>query len=155
MRKMNYDVIYRGRRVSGNGDAKFLPSRNVLNYFFEFCLFDQLVFPAACFDAKTARHSAEVRKPFARASIARIKSTVHGKRFRAGRDSPSSERTSSHRGLTSLEGNVDEYRLQYTFRIDGDDVSTNSHDTREQIRNVERDTRSASFSLLIFDHGAE
>jgi len=76
------DGLQRGRERATRSCSAI---RKVLKYFFEFCLFDQLVFPAAAaaaagFDAKTAAFGQSTRT--VRASIAHIKSTVNaGKRF--------------------------------------------------------------------------
>lgn len=88
--------------------------RNIFNYFFEFCLFDQLVSPTAGFDAKPRYSRPEIRKPFAHRSIAsKVQCTRNVSKPFAIR-----ERTSSR--FNVLRRNVDEYCSQYTFRIDDD-----------------------------------
>lgn len=88
--------------------------RNIFNYFFEFCLFDQLVSPTPSFDAKPRYSRPEIRKPFAHRSLAsKVQCTRNVSKPFAIR-----ERTFSR--FNVLRRNVDEYCSQYTFRIDDD-----------------------------------
>jgi len=91
-------------------------------------LFNQLVFPAAAAVAAALMPNRGIRPKYANGS--RIDRSHQKYSARGNVSKPLASELA--RGLTSLRRNVDEYRLQYTFRTTTA-MASNSRDTRESV----------------------